>query len=238
MKKLLSLIVISLLCFNIQLDAKGGGGSSSGGGGGSRSSSSFGSSSKSYSAPSSVSKPSTPSSSTASKPSTAQTQTSTRQTSNVERSKYEAASKSGTAFKTREAAVADFKTKNATKYTSTYISEPATRPSHIPTSYSSGGRSYTVIYNQSYGGYGYWNGGGPGLGTFLLYNMMADSLMRDRMMAQQNYYVGNAPPVYVETHHGFFYWLFTTLFGILILGVFVGVFVVVFIRIFGYKYDW
>ena len=236
MKKLLSIITLSLLCFSVQLDAKGGGGSSSSFGGGGRSSSSsssWGSSSKpstpastpskSYSSSSSTSKPST--SAPASKPSTATPQTSSRQVSNVERSKYEAASKSGTAFKTRESAVADFKAKNAEKYTSSYKTEPATRPTYIPQSYSSGGRSYNIIYNPGYG-YGYWNGGGPGLGTFLLYSALEDIAMRDRLMAQNNYYVGE-PPVYVQPH-GVGYWIFSTLLGFIILAIFIGVFVRVF----------
>ena len=225
MKKLLALITIALLSFNVQLDAKGGGGSSSSGGG-SRSSSSFGSSSKSYSAPSSTpsnsyssssSRPSSPSSSA----STAKPQTSSRPEAKVERSKYEAASKSGTAFKTRESAVADFKTKNAAKYTSTYLSEPAQRPSHIPTTYSNGGHSYTVIYNQGYGGYGYWNGGGPGIGTFLMYDMMMDNAMLNRQMAQQNYYIGDVPPVYV--HHGVFYWFLSIVTGLFIVVIILGI---------------
>jgi hypothetical protein len=122
-------------------------------------------------------------------------QTSTRPQSTVERSKYEAASKSGTVFKTRESAISDFKTKKANTYTSKYTAEPTTRPSHIPQTYKSNGTSYNVTYNQSVGGYGYWNGGGPGLGTFMLYDALSDAVMLNTLMDRDNYYVGNAPSV-------------------------------------------
>ena len=184
-------------------------GKSSSSGGGSRS---FSSSSSSRSSSSSSSKPSSSSSSwgssssnsaksqtgsvSSSKPNTSTPQTSTRQQSNVEVAKYKAASQSGTVFKTREAAVADFKTKNASTYTSKFTSEPTTRPSYIPQTYSQGGVNHTIVYNQSGGGYGYWSGGGPGIGSFLLYDMMSDQLMMNRMMDQRNYYVGSAPVPY------------------------------------------
>lgn len=122
-------------------------------------------------------------------------QTSTRVQSNVERSKYEAASKSGTVFKTRESAIADFKTKKADTYTSKFASEPTTRPSYIPQTYKSNGTSYNITYNQSVGGYGYWSGGGPGIGTFLLYDALSDAVMLNTLMDRDNYYVGNAPSV-------------------------------------------
>jgi len=120
-------------------------------------------------------------------------QTSSRPQSTVERSKYEAASKSGTVFKTRESAVADFKAKKATTYTSKFTTEPAKRPDHIPQTYKSNGTSYNVTYNQSVGGYGYWNGGGPGLGTFMLYDALSDAVMMNTLMDRDHYYVGDAP---------------------------------------------
>lgn len=120
-------------------------------------------------------------------------QTSTRPQSTVERSKYEAASKSGTVFKTRESAISDFKTKKATTYTSKYTAEPTTRPSHIPQTYKSNGTSYNVTYNQSVGGYGYWSGGSSGLGTFMLYDALSDAVMLNTLMDRDNYYVGSAP---------------------------------------------
>jgi hypothetical protein len=169
-------------------------------------SSGFGSSSKSYgttgssgsnSAKYNGSTPSKNSSSWASKP-----QTSTRPQSTVERSKYEAASKSGTVFKTRESAVADFKAKKATTYTSKFATEPTKRPDHIPQTYKANGTSYNITYNQNVGGYGYWNGGGPGLGSFLLYDLLQDEINLNRVMDSQHYYVGNAPVIESNSSSG------------------------------------
>jgi len=139
-------------------------------------------------------------------------QTSTRPNSSVDRQRYESAVKSGKTFSTRESAVADFKAKEATKYTSRYTTEPSTRPSYIPQRYGNN----TIIYNQSGGGYGYYSGGGPGLGTFILYDMMSDAVMLNSVMSRNNYYVGNPPPATVTVQTGssigFFGWLliFTT----------------------------
>jgi len=182
MKKLLNIIVVALLTFGLA-DAKMG------------SSSSSSRSSPSRSSSSSVSKPSSPSKSSSwSKPNTSKPQTSSRPTSNVDTAKYKAAVQSGKTFETRDSAIKDFKTSKASTYTSKYSSEPAKRPEHIPTDYKdSSGKSYNITYNQAGGGYGYWNGGGPGLGTFMLYDMMSDQLMMNRMMEKNNYYIG-APP--------------------------------------------
>jgi hypothetical protein len=101
--------------------------------------------------------------------------------------------KSGKAFETRESAAADFKSKYGSTYTSKYKTEPAKRPEHIPASTTVGGKTYNITYNQSSGGYGYWNGGGPGLGTFIMYDMMSDAIMMNTMMSRHDYYVG--PPL-------------------------------------------
>lgn len=198
----LQVLALSLFCFTSNLDAKGssGGFSSSS----SRSSgSSWGSSSKST-ATTPKAKPkatpkATPSSNSYSKPTSSygsQAQTSTRPTSKADAARYEAASKSGKTFATRESAVADFKANNAAKMPSRYDVEPAQRPSHIPTSYAdSSGTRRDVVYNQNGGGYGYYSGGGPGLGTFMLYDAMSDAAMMNTMMSRQNYYVGSAPQV-------------------------------------------
>lgn len=164
------------------------------GGGSSRS---FSSPSKSYS-----SSPSSKSS-TWSKTTPTTSQTSTRVASNVDSAKYKSAVQSGKAFPTRTAAVNDFKAKNASTYTSKYASEPATRPDHIPQTYKSGGNTYNITYDRSAGGYGYWNGGGPGLGTFLLYDAMSDAIMTDHLMSRSGYYVGAAPVVGHSAGHIF-----------------------------------
>lgn len=201
LKSLLKVLMLSILCMGTMVEAK-----SSGGGGGSRSSSS----SRSYSSPSpsrssssSWSKPSStptkqvaaPSSNSYSKPTTSGSaaQTSTRPTSKVDKQRYESAAKSGKAFTTREAAVADFKTKNASTYTSKYASEPGTRPDYIPRTYQYQGQRREVLYDQRYGGYGYWSGGSMGVGQFLIYDALADAAMTNTLMSRHNYYVGQPP---------------------------------------------
>ena len=159
------------------------------------SSSSSSRSSSSYTPSKSSSTPSANKSSTSSSSKSWNTtpQTSTRKTSSVEAAKYQAAVKSGKTFNTKESAIADFKATKASSYKSTFTSEPTTRPSYIPTTYRSGNTNHTVIYNQSYGGYGYWSGGGPGLGTFMLYDLLQDQMMLNTVMSRDNYYVGPPP---------------------------------------------
>ncbi len=214
-KSFLKILALSVICFGSQVEAKGGGGfssssrsfSSSSSSSSRPSSSSWGSSSKSYTAPkasppsSSATKYTGPSSNSYSKPSTASPQTSSRPTSRADVARYESASKSGKVFSTRESAVADFKAKNATTYTSRYSVEPSSRPSYIPQSYNYGGRRVDVTFNANYGGYGYWSGGNMGVGQFLLYDALSDAAMTNTLMSRQNYYVGAAP-----VYHGFSYW--------------------------------
>lgn len=79
---------------------------------------------------------------------------------------------------------------------SKYDVEPSQRPSHIPASYAdSSGTRRDVVYNQAGGGYGYYTGGGPGLGTFMMYDALSDAAMMNTMMSRQNYYVGQPPRV-------------------------------------------
>lgn len=134
--------------------------------------------------------------------------TTAKPASKVEAKRYETAAKSGKAFTTRESAVNDFKSKYGSQYTSRFSSEPSRRPDYIPNSY----QGHTVIYNQGMGGYGYWSGGGIGLGTFLLYDALSDAAFLNAQMARQNYYVG--PPVYSS---GWGFWsVMGTLFGTLV----------------------
>lgn len=183
----------------------------------SKSSWGWGSSSKSSSPAASNNSASSPtaksSSSWFSKP-----QTSTRPQSSVDRQRYETAVKSGKTFQTRDSAVADFKATQASKYQNKFDREPTTRPDYIPQSYkASDGRSYNITFNN--GGYGYWSGGGPGLGTWMMYDMMSDAIMMETMMHRNNYYVGNPPPVATTTvvregSWGFGWFLLWSLLGI------------------------
>lgn len=105
----------------------------------------------------------------------------------------ETAKKNGTTFKSKDAATAAFKAKEAGKYPSKYPTQPAKRPEHIPSTTMVNGKSVNVTYNVERGCYGY--GSGPGLGTFIAYNMMSDAIMRDRYMARSHYMV---QPVMVQ----------------------------------------
>ena len=109
---------------------------------------------------------------------------------------YDRAKAAGKTAPNRAAAMDKFRNNpvNAKKYTSTYASQPATRPGHIPRTTIVGGAQTTIIYNQASGGYGYMNS----LGTFILYNAMADVAMRpyyDRQLASAGYVYGPRPVV-------------------------------------------
>jgi len=104
---------------------------------------------------------------------------------------FEASKKNGTSKMTKAQSMNKFKSDKAMqkKYTSSYASKPVTRPSHVPTSTRGpNGTSYNVTYNQSHGGYGYTNA----LGAYIMYDMMSDSIMRNRMMSRSGYsYIGD-----------------------------------------------
>ena len=166
------------------------------GGGGFRSSSSR-SSFKSRSPKRSSTSRSTPKKATVKKASTKKTVSGTSKRSTAapkrtpaQQKSFETASKNGTVFKSKSAAQSAFKQKNATKYTSKYASKPATRPSHVPATTQVGGRSVNINYNSGMGGYGYTNS----LGAFIMYDMMSDAMMMNRMMTQSNYVV-NTPRI-------------------------------------------
>jgi hypothetical protein len=197
----------------------------------SSSSRSFSSSSRSFSSSSSSTKNSnnsakyTGSSSkgwvSSNKPGSASPQSSTRVGSKVEVSRYQNAVKSGKAFTTRESAVADFKAKNANTFTNKFKTEPSKRPDYIPSNYTSGGKSYKIVYDRSSGGYGYWNGGGPGLGTWMMYDALSDMAMMNTLMSRQNYYIGQPVVAWGGSWFKFLMWfgagLGVTLIGILII---------------------
>lgn len=121
-------------------------------------------------------------------------------------SKVNSSTKStGKTFSSKESAVSSFKAANAKetakggKFTSHYEKEPATRPSHIPSTYN----NHTVVYNPGMGGYGYWSGGGPGLGTWMMYDMMSDAVMLSAMSHNHGYYHGYGSPTYVGAGYVF-----------------------------------
>ncbi len=69
---------------------------------------------------------------------------------------------------------------------------PAKRPDYIPSSTSLAGKTYNVTYNVDRGGYGYWNGGGPGLGTWMMYDALSDVAMMSLLMNRHNIHYGAA----------------------------------------------
>ena len=82
--------------------------------------------------------------------------------------------------------VSNFKTQNATKYTTTFVSEPTIRPTYVPQVYYVGGMNRTVYYDYNHGGYGYWNA----VGTFMLYDALTIEANRHAsyQIHQQNSY--------------------------------------------------
>ncbi len=70
---------------------------------------------------------------------------------------------------------------------------PTTRPDYIPETTRVGGRTYDVTYDVSQGGYGYWMGGGPGAGRWVMYDPMADTAMTTMLMNRNSYYYGPSP---------------------------------------------
>ena len=114
--------------------------------------------------------------------------------SSADKALYDRAKQSGTVFKSRDEAAASFKKQYAEEFKTTFTKEPPVRPTYIPQTYSdTSGHSTTVIYNPKYGGYGYWSGGGPDLGTWMMYDILSDAAMSQRVYAQKGYYVGEAP---------------------------------------------
>lgn len=123
------------------------------------------------------------------KPKTSKRVTTAPKRTAAQQKSFETAKKNGTAFKSKSAATAAYKSKNAAKYTSKYAKQPATRPSHVPQTTMVGGSSVNINYNVGRGGYGYTNS----LGAFIMYDMMSDAIMMNRMMARDNYHY--------DTHH-------------------------------------
>lgn len=105
------------------------------------------------------------------------------------------------------------------KYTSKYATKPATRPSHVPATTSVGGKQVNITYNQAGGGYGYMNA----LGTFMMYDMMSDALMRDRMMTSNGYLYQGHPNTVVRGGFGLVGLLLSIIGGVVIIAIIVAV---------------
>lgn len=209
--KLIAIILAALVAIPTEAKSYGGGGRSSSFGGGS---------SKSYS--SGTNKSTSNSSKSIWGGKSTAPQSSTRVESNVSKAQYEKAVKSGKAFPSRTDAINDFKAKNASTYTSKYSVEPSTRPSHIPSTYRSGGTTYNITYDRNNGGYGYWSGGNTGIGTFMLYDAMSDAVMMNTLMSNQGYYYGAKPST--NTVGSAFLTIVLSILGVIALGAFAAMF--------------
>lgn len=109
--------------------------------------------------------------------------------SQADKALYSRAKQSGTVYQNREEAAKAFEKKYSSSFATTFKEEPKTRPNYIPPATE----NRPIVYSERYGGYGYWNGGGPNLGTFILYNALADAAVRDNLMVQKGYYYGPTP---------------------------------------------
>ncbi len=194
-------------------------------GGGSRSSSRSSSRSTTKSRPTtSKSRPSAVKPSTKSTKSVSKGRTTTApKRSAAQQKSFESSKKNGTSKMTKTQSMDKFKNDPAmkSKYTSKYSSKPATRPSHVPATTRVGNTNVNINYNSSMGGYGYMNT----LGAFIMYDMMSDALMRDRMMTNNGYlYAGHPNVAVVHTRGGFgLIWVLLGLVGVVII---VGIIVV------------
>lgn len=97
---------------------------------------------------------------------------------------------SGTSYTNKKEATSAFKQKYSSQYKSKYDTKPTTRPDHIPQTYSSGGKTYNITYNQQYGGYGYM---GPS-GSWIMYDAMMDVAMMSLLMQRHSYYYPGVVP--------------------------------------------
>ena len=71
----------------------------------------------------------------------------------------------------KEDYISKFKQENASKYKTTFDTEPTSRPSYIPPSYN----NQTIVFNSATRGYGYYDA----LGTFILYDALTHAATSD-----------------------------------------------------------
>ena len=104
------------------------------------------------------------------------------------------AKRTGTNYKTRDAAMKDYKAKNPDpkKSFNTFKSEPTTRPSYIPQNHTlSDGRSVSINYNPTHGGYGYMD---PITGAFvgaMMINSISNAAYASNMANSGYHYPGS-----------------------------------------------
>ena len=174
--KYIALITALFAFFVSEVDAK----SRSSFGGGSRSSSSW------------SSKPSTPKVSTpAPKPSTSKAVVPSTQTKPKNAFDTSQQRRSVVPPKPKEEFVKEFKAKNAGKYPTTFPTQPTQRPSYIPPVTTYNGQSRNIEYNQSRGGYGFFDG----LGQFMLYDALTNMAFGEHQKETVIYQQAQQAPV-------------------------------------------
>jgi hypothetical protein len=106
--------------------------------------------------------------------------------SSADRSLYNRAKTSGTAFSSKSDALKSFKSKSASKYPTKFSSQPSVRPSYVPQNITLKGKQHKISYRN--GGYGYYIGS-----TWLLYSVLNDDHKTEKLMAENGYYYGPRP---------------------------------------------
>jgi hypothetical protein len=106
--------------------------------------------------------------------------------SSADRTSYNRAKSSGTVFNSRSDALKSFKSKNASKYPTTFTTKPNVRPGYIPPTVTSNGKKHNVSYRN--GGYGYYAGS-----VWRPYSPFTDPLMAASLMSMGGYYYGPRP---------------------------------------------
>jgi hypothetical protein len=81
--------------------------------------------------------------------------------------------------------VRNFEATHAKNYTSSYSSEPTSRPAHIPQTVLVDNRSYPVQYDVGHRGYGYCDNSG-----WRTYDVVRDAVMLGALMQHHNYNYG------------------------------------------------
>lgn len=88
--------------------------------------------------------------------------------------------------KPKDEYIKDFRAKNAQKYTTTFDTQPATRPAYIPPTYNYGGKPRSVEYNPQTRSYGFFDD----LGKFMVYDAITDIAM-DSFRQDSNRYAAS-----------------------------------------------
>lgn len=117
------------------------------------------------------------------------------QLSAADRALADKAKQSGTSYQTRGEAENHFKTQYAKQYSSTFQSEPPSRPTYIPSTTTVNNNHYTVVYDRHYGGYGYYVGS-----SWYAYDALSDAIVLSSLMNRHSYYYPRTDYGYVNSN--------------------------------------